>query len=138
MADTQIFVTLISLLTSLSGSAVQSFRPVVEEELTGHVHNTGDQFFFIVGDLFELWQAHKELQEHILIFRQVGQLDQTRKWCRTWVDAAADKRRERCYEYGNVFGMEKNMFKILYFMSQSSGKDSGISGILYKCPFSPT
>lgn len=104
MTDTQIFVTLISFLTSLSRSAMQRFRPGVEEELTGHVHNTGDQFFFIMGDLLELWQAHKELQEHILIFRQVGQLDQTTKWCQTWIDAAAaDKRREHCYEYENAF-----------------------------------
>lgn len=56
-----------------------SLRPGAEEELTSHVHYVGDQLFFVVSDLFELWQTHKELQQCILILRQVGQLDETKK-----------------------------------------------------------
>lgn len=56
-----------------------SLRPGAEEELTSHVHYVGDQLFFVVGDLLELWQTHKELQQRVLILRQVGQLDETKK-----------------------------------------------------------
>lgn len=56
-----------------------SLGPGAEEELTSHVHYVGDQLFFVVGDLFELWQTHKELQQRVLILRQVGQLDETKK-----------------------------------------------------------
>lgn len=56
-----------------------SLWPGAEEKLTSHVHYVGDQLFFVVSDLFELWQTHKELQQRVLILRQVGQLDETKK-----------------------------------------------------------
>lgn len=33
--------------------------------------------------------------------------------------------------------IEHHLNRTIYFISQSSGNDSGISGILYICPFSP-
>lgn len=42
--------------------SIKTFRSGIAELLTRHVHYTGDKFFFIIGDLLELWQTHKELQ----------------------------------------------------------------------------
>lgn len=54
-----------------------TLRPKAEMELTCHFHYIRDQLFFIAGDLFELWQTDKQLQQHVFAFRKVWQLDQT-------------------------------------------------------------
>lgn len=48
-----------------------------QQELTGHLHNVGDQLLLVVVDLLELRQADKELQQGIVAVGQAGQLDET-------------------------------------------------------------